>query len=265
MCYFYENKYISRMAYQSVTSLFLQVYSWGYNNSGQIGSGSTANQPIPQRVTGCLQNKIAINIACGQMCSMAVIENGEVYVWGYNGNGQLGLGHDDNLSIPCRIAALQGIHVQRVKRIAGIPSPKAPQGTEADKTDTTDPLFIQPKLEKEVILSPRLFIDVIQNQWASPRTGPLPNTLDKRLYNVGPELTKALEIACGYAHTLVLTDEGHIYAWGANSYGQLGTGNRSNQSYPVLVTVHQDRYSSVHLDSIGRVLGCNNVFSFKHY
>lgn len=66
------------MAYQSITSLFLQVYSWGYNNSGQIGSGSTANQPIPRRVTGCLQNKIATNIACGQMCSMAVIENGEV-------------------------------------------------------------------------------------------------------------------------------------------------------------------------------------------
>ncbi|ETE72892.1 RCC1 and BTB domain-containing protein 2, partial [Ophiophagus hannah] len=154
------NKKVIEVACGSHHSMVLTadgaVYSWGYNNSGQIGSGSTANQPIPRRVTGCLQNKIAVNIACGQMCSMAVIENGEVYVWGYNGNGQLGLGNGGNQPTPCRIAALQGIHVQR--------------------------------------------------------------------------------IACGYAHTLVLTDEGHVYAWGANSYGQLGTGNRSNQLYPLLVT-----------------------------
>lgn len=55
-----------------------QVFAWGYNNSGQVGSGSTANQPIPRRVTGCLQNKVAVNIACGQMCSMAVVNTGEV-------------------------------------------------------------------------------------------------------------------------------------------------------------------------------------------
>lgn len=57
---------------------FMQVFAWGYNNSGQVGSGSTANQPIPRRVTGCLQNKVVMNIACGQMCSMAVVDTGEV-------------------------------------------------------------------------------------------------------------------------------------------------------------------------------------------
>ncbi|NXV58701.1 RCBT2 protein, partial [Molothrus ater] len=159
------NKKVIEVACGSHHSMVLtsdgEVYTWGYNNSGQVGSGSTANQPIPRRVTSCLQNKIVVNIACGQMCSMAVVENGEVYVWGYNGNGQLGLGSSGNQPTPCRIAALQGIRVQRV--------------------------------------------------------------------------------ACGYAHTLVLTDEGQIYAWGANSYGQLGTGNKSNQSYPTTVIVDKDR------------------------
>lgn len=54
------------------------MFAWGYNNSGQVGSGSTANQPIPRRVTGCLQNKVVVNVACGQMCSMAVVDTGEV-------------------------------------------------------------------------------------------------------------------------------------------------------------------------------------------
>ncbi|KAM3935649.1 RCC1 and BTB domain-containing protein 2 isoform 1-T1 [Leptodactylus fuscus] len=138
-----------------------EVYAWGYNNSGQVGSGSTANQPIPRRVTSCLQNKIVVGIACGQMSSMAIVDNGEVYAWGYNGNGQLGLGSSGNQPTPCRIAALQGIRVE--------------------------------------------------------------------------------QIVCGYAHTLALTDEGVLYAWGANSYGQLGTGNKSNQSYPVQVCVDKER------------------------
>lgn len=55
-----------------------QLYAWGYNNCGQVGSGSTANQPTPRRVSNCLQGKIVVGIACGQTSSMAVVNNGEV-------------------------------------------------------------------------------------------------------------------------------------------------------------------------------------------
>ena len=49
-----------------------------------------------------------IGITCGQTSSMAVLENGEVYGWGYNGNGQLGLGNNINQLNPQRVTALQG-------------------------------------------------------------------------------------------------------------------------------------------------------------
>ncbi|XP_078088320.1 RCC1 and BTB domain-containing protein 2-like isoform X4 [Mustelus asterias] len=138
-----------------------EVYAWGYNNCGQVGSGSTSNQPTPRRVTSCLQNKVVATVACGQSSSMAVLDNGEVYGWGYNGNGQLGLGSNGNQPTPCRLAALQGIHV--------------------------------------------------------------------------------CQIVCGYAHTLALTDEGSLYSWGANAYGQLGSGVKSNQSCPVQIIVDRER------------------------
>uniref|UniRef100_A0A8C6URZ7 Regulator of chromosome condensation (RCC1) and BTB (POZ) domain containing protein 2 n=2 Tax=Neogobius melanostomus TaxID=47308 RepID=A0A8C6URZ7_9GOBI len=137
----------------------------GYNNSGQVGSGSTANQPTPRRVSSCLQSKVVVNIACGQLCSMAVLDNGEIYGWGYNCNGQLGLGNNGNQQTPCRIAALQGVGI--------------------------------------------------------------------------------VQVACGYAHTLALTDEGLVYAWGANSYGQLGTGNKSNQAVPTLINTEKERIVEV--------------------
>lgn len=45
----------------------------------------------------------------------------------------------------------------------------------------------------------------------------------------------------GYAHSLALTDEGLVYAWGANTYGQLGIGNKSNQLSPVQIMTGKER------------------------
>ena len=56
----------------------------------------------------------AVAIACGQTSSMAVLDNGDVFGWGYNGNGQLGLGNNVNQPNPCRVAGLQGIFVTQV-------------------------------------------------------------------------------------------------------------------------------------------------------
>jgi len=131
------------------------IFSWGQNNCGQIGSGTTTNQSTPRKVSASFGGRKVIGITCGQTSSMAVLENGEVYGWGYNGNGQLGLGNNINQLNPQRVTALQGVVVTSV--------------------------------------------------------------------------------VCGYAHTLAVTDEGGLYAWGANSYGQLGTGNKANSCTPTKV------------------------------
>ncbi|XP_037335563.2 RCC1 and BTB domain-containing protein 1 isoform X1 [Pungitius pungitius] len=163
------NKKVKEVACGSHHSVALtldgEVFAWGYNNCGQIGSGSTANQPGPRKVTGCLQGKTAVGITCGQTSSMALVDNGEVYGWGYNGNGQLGIGNNGNQLTPCRLAALQGMCMQQV--------------------------------------------------------------------------------VSGYSHCLALTDEGLLYAWGANTYGQLGTGNKSNHLSPVLIMAEKERIVEV--------------------
>ena len=49
------------------------------------------------------------------------------------------------------------------------------------------------------------------------------------------------QIVCGYAHTMALSDEGALYVWGANSYGQLGTGNKANIVSPVRIAADKGR------------------------
>lgn len=53
--------------------------------------------------------------------------------------------------------------------------------------------------------------------------------------------TLFFQVVSGYAHSLALTDEGLLYAWGANTYGQLGTGNKSNQLSPVQIMTEKER------------------------
>ena len=42
-------------------------------------------------------------VCCSNASSVALSESGELYSWGYNGNGQLGVGSNINHSAPCKI------------------------------------------------------------------------------------------------------------------------------------------------------------------
>uniref|UniRef100_A0A914RK09 Uncharacterized protein n=1 Tax=Parascaris equorum TaxID=6256 RepID=A0A914RK09_PAREQ len=53
----------------------------------------------------------------------------------------------------------------------------------------------------------------------------------------------SLQIACGFAHSLALSDEGELFAWGSNTCGQLCANlPRSNQTSPILVASALGRY-----------------------
>lgn len=64
----------------------------------------------------------------------------------------------------------------------------------------------------------------------------MPWNSDGRVYQPIPKKVKALEkktiigISCGEAHSLVLSDQGHLFGFGANSCGQLGQYYRESKS-----------------------------------
>ena len=65
-----------------------QVFTWGYNNKGQLGNSGTINSSVPVAVD--MGGKTVVAIAAGSANCMALTSDGQVFDWGSNGNGQLG-------------------------------------------------------------------------------------------------------------------------------------------------------------------------------
>lgn len=56
---------------------------------------------------------------------------------------------------------------------------------------------------------------------------------------------KIIDVACGEAHTCVLTESGEVYTWGAGQAGQLGHGDYLRQSLPIKVANIPQKISQI--------------------
>jgi RCC1 and BTB domain-containing protein len=68
-----------------------EVYAWGDNLYGQLGTGNNEDKNAPALVS-TLKNKKVKRVHCGGIHSFCITEDGELYSWGGNESGQLGLG-----------------------------------------------------------------------------------------------------------------------------------------------------------------------------
>ena len=70
-----------------------------------LGIESLKDSMIPAMVTSLDGIRIR-SIACGRQHTVAVADNGSLFTWGKNSNGQCGLGHTSNVSSPCSVLSL---------------------------------------------------------------------------------------------------------------------------------------------------------------
>ncbi len=83
------------------------VYSWGKNPTGEAGTGSTGRIPTPQKINA-LGNNIT-EIYNGDNSMYAVNTDGDLYAWGCNTSGQLGIGTVSTVSVPAIINGISEI------------------------------------------------------------------------------------------------------------------------------------------------------------
>ncbi|MPC23712.1 X-linked retinitis pigmentosa GTPase regulator [Portunus trituberculatus] len=72
------------------------VYAWGHNGDGQLGTGDHVDHLSPVQILKL--EAPAAGVAAGCAHSIVLTENGELYVWGNNNEGQLGMDVGEQLT-----------------------------------------------------------------------------------------------------------------------------------------------------------------------
>jgi len=185
-----------------------ELYTWGQNDCGQLGKGDFSSGPvdIPQRVH---LDVAVVKVAIGYSHMLALSVEGRVFSWGHNFYGQLGVGDHKDKNIPQLISYLQEERILKI--VAGQYHSLA------------------------VSVNGEVY------GWGYNRDYELGvgDNMDRVLPQAVPSLTgrKVTSLAAGGYHTLAVTEDGTLYSWGLNNYGQLGHKEHSTSKVPTVVIV----------------------------
>jgi T5SS/PEP-CTERM-associated repeat protein len=178
------------------------VWTWGSNNNGQLGDGTTTNRSSPVMVAGL--DDVMTAVAAGYYHSLALKWDGTVWTWGNNFNGQLGDGYVYEYST----TPVQAVGLTNVVALAA-----------------------------GQYHSVALDMDGTVWTWGNNDNGALgigPST-NRMVATQVPGLTDVKAIAAGVHTTFALKRDGTLWAWGLNNKGQLGNGSTTNCLTPVQV------------------------------
>ncbi|KAJ0097762.1 hypothetical protein Patl1_28023 [Pistacia atlantica] len=245
-----------------------EVQSWGRNQNGQLGLGTTEDALVPQKIQAFQGVSIKM-VAAGAEHSVAVTENGELYGWGWGRYGNLGLGDRNDRLIPEKISTLnlQGErmvmvacgwrHTISVSSSGGLYTYGWSKYGQLGHGDFKDHL-VPHKLEA----LRDSFISQISGGWRHT----MALTSDGKLYGWGwnkfgqvgvgdnadhcSPVQKVVQISCGWRHTLAVTDRQNVYSWGRGTNGQLGHGQSSDRNIPIIIEpLSLDGSSGQHIES----------------
>lgn len=227
------------------------VWAWGSNIYGQLGNASTNNTNTPVQ-TLLLNNVIAIS--AGGWHSVALKNDGTVWTWGWNMDGQLGDGTTTDKTIPTQVPGLSNIiqiaagtyHVLALKSDGTVwawgDNLYGQIGNGTNGADVTTPVQVQGLTHVVKIAAGRFFSLAVKDDgsvwtWGQNLYGQLGDgsTTDRYTPVQVSGLTLALPavVATGAFHCTAVKSDGTVWAWGRNSYGNLGNNTLNNSNVPV--------------------------------
>ncbi|KAB1222296.1 Ultraviolet-B receptor UVR8 [Morella rubra] len=119
ICSAFRDQSLRAISCGGAHTLFLtepgRVFATGLNDFGQLGISDNMTYTIePVEVSGI--KKEIVQISAGYHHSCAITVDGELYMWGKNSNGQLGLGKRASkvVPLPTKVECLDGITIKMV-------------------------------------------------------------------------------------------------------------------------------------------------------
>jgi alpha-tubulin suppressor-like RCC1 family protein len=174
------------------------VEAWGANQYGQLGDGTTTDQPRPNPLANLHQ--AAMSVSAGSAFACALVSTGEVLCWGHNLAGQLGDGTTTNRLDPTLVLGLTATQIASTQL-----SSCALTTSGGTVCWGANPLGDGSNDNSSVIRPVKLNGISLTSLASSGRSSSV----------------------CGISSTL------DVYCWGNNSHGQLGDGGYNSAFSPV--------------------------------
>ena len=193
------------------------AYAWGGNTNGELGIGNVVPRSSPIAVLGGLVFKDVFVIPGTGNSFYGITDDGVLYAWGLNANGELGVGNVLPRSSP--VAVLGGLTFERIAR------PNSATRSMIGIERTTGAAYAW-----GVNTSGQLGVGD-----TTPRSSPVAVSGGLKF----SYLQFGVEFVFGEA------SDGRYYAWGKNDIGQVGDGSGVDKNVPTVVPAYTEPFFEV--------------------
>ncbi|XP_049560747.1 X-linked retinitis pigmentosa GTPase regulator isoform X12 [Orcinus orca] len=171
-----------------------KVYAAGGNTEGQLGLGDTEERNTFHLISFFTSQHKIKQLSAGSNTSAALTEDGELFMWGDNSEGQIGLQNITSICVPHQVTIGKPI-----SWISCGYYHSAFVTTEGELYTFGEPEYGKLGLPKKLLINHKV-----------PQLVPgIPQ--------------KVIQVACGGGHTVALTEKA-VYTFGLGQFGQLGLG-----------------------------------------
>jgi alpha-tubulin suppressor-like RCC1 family protein len=232
-----------------------RIWSWGFNNSGQLGNGANVQQLTPVSLAGAVKTFCKISLSNGQ--TLALDKNGRAWGWGFNTTGLLGDNSVTARNTPVSVAGA-------IKTFCQIAAGNQ-HALAIDKNNNTwawgpndqgqlgANLSALVRTPKSIVLGANktfcqvnigggfsIMIDRVGKIWSwgvntSGFIGDNTTTARYTPINLAGVNKTFCKVASGGGWTLAIANTGRLWGWGLNTNGRIGDNSTTQRNTPVSI------------------------------